>query len=578
MKQLFGIASVLVVLCRPAFSNEVKHNGGESAPIPPLLVLSQTQATLVLRNVNIVGLAGDADQPSREVLIQGNKILSIRQTSNKSHGEARVIDCANKWLIPGLLDMRVSLKSAAADELARQRDLQELLSYGITSVLDLSGAPVRAQAAQPQWTPRVFSGAAPLRGQTVSWSAAAGTLIQNEKEARSAAQSAKQQGATLLFLDANLEAGAVKAVLKEAGAMGLLTAGAFLATSFEEAGRGGVNMIFGMTSLLSGFADGGERKKFSTSWSRAEEALLSPSHTAEFFKAWQKVDLQKNARKKLQVLANQAVFFAPLLALETKRVEEYAQTKDGANAAVLLKKHQQLLRLAFDLQIPLLAGSGASAHRHYRPRLHEELEAWVAAGLEPRFALEAATINAGHALRQTNLGQIGESMLADLVLLEEHPLKNVAALRRPWAVIANGNFLAQNDLAQLRDMNRVSEREIRAVLEWQVQAWNDGDLERFMRGYWKNDSTLFASGGNVSRGWQEMLARYQRGYPTREKMGQLEFKIYKIEMMSEEWAKVLGQWKLAVGTTTPQGLFTLILRRVAEGWRIVHDHTSSATP
>ena len=61
-------------------------------------------------------------------------------------------------------------------------------------------------------------------------------------------------------------------------------------------------------------------------------------------------------------------------------------------------------------------------------------------------------------------------------------------------------------------------------------------------------------------------------------MGQLEFKIYKVEMMGDAWAKVLGQWKLVVGTTTPQGLFTLVLRRFEEGWRIVHDHTSSATP
>jgi ketosteroid isomerase-like protein len=553
----FALASVLIVLGCPS--------------------LSQSQVASVLRNVNIVGLAGEADQLNREVLIQGNKILSVRATGNRPHGEARIIDCADKWLIPGLIDMRVSLHNAAADESGRQRDLQELLSSGVTSVLDLSGAPARVESA-PKTRPRIFSGAAPVRGQAVSWSAANSTLVQNEKEARLAVQSAKKQGATLLFLDANLEAGAVKAALQEAGALGLLTAGAFLATSFEEAGKGGVNLVLGTTSVLSGFADRGERKKFSASWSRAEEALFSPNLSAEFFKAWQKADPQKSARRKLQVLANQAVFFAPLLALETKRVEEYAQTPEDANAALLLKKYRQLLRLAFDLQIPLLAASGYDAQRNYRPRLHEELEAWVAAGLEPRFALEAATINAGHALRQTNLGQIGEGMLADLVVLEEHPLKNLAALRRPWAVMADGNFFGQIDLAQLHDANRISEREIRAVLEWQVQAWNDGDLQRFMRGYWKNDSTLFASGGNFSKGWQEMLARYQRGYPTREKMGQLEFKIYKLEIMGEEWARVLGQWQLAVGATNPHGLFTLILRRFAEGWRIVHDHTSSAAP
>ncbi|MEK7728405.1 MAG: nuclear transport factor 2 family protein, partial [candidate division KSB1 bacterium] len=515
-----------------------------------------------------------ADQIGKEILIQGNQVVALRA---KSAGQARVIDCSNKWLLPGLIDMRVALEYAEPNAADRQHDLQDLLATGITTVLDLSGASARINSADSPFVPRLFSSAAPLRGQALSWSTG-GVLVQNEKEARPAVQSAKQQGATLLFLDANLEAGAVKAILKEANANGMLTSGAFLAASYEEASRGGINMIYGLTSLLSGFAEGGERKNFSTSWSRAEEAVFSPPAAADFFKAWQKVEPQKNARKKMQVLANQAVFLVPSLALEAKRLAEYAQTKDSVRVQALLKKQQQLLRLAFELQIPLLAGSGYHAARYWRPRLHDELEAWVAAGIEPRFALEAATINAGHALRQTNLGQVGEGMLADLVLLEEHPFKNFSSLRRPWAVIANGNLLTQEQLAPMRAPQRSAEREIRAVLEWQVQAWNDGDLVRFMRGYWKNDSTLFASGGNVARGWQAMLARYQRGYPTRERMGRLEFKIYKIEMLGEEWTKVLGQWKLVVGTTTPQGLFTLILRRFDEGWRIVHDHTSSATP
>lgn len=548
MKRLHVLASVLLGIYAPC--------------------LSHAQSSLVLKNVNIVGLAGEVDHNDRDVLLQGNKIVSLRATSTKTPSEARVVDCSNKWLIPGLIDMRATLQEGGAD---RQQELQEQLAAGITAILDLSGSS--SKLAADAMAPRIFASTAPFRGNALAWSSG-GIILANDKAARQAVQSAKQQGASLLFLDANLEAGTVKAILKEASTSGLLTSGAFLATSFEDASRGGVNMIFGMASLLSGFADGGERKNFSAHWSRAEEALFS----AEYLKAWQKLDPQKNARKKLQQLTNQAVFFVPNLALESKLLVEAAPTSDSLQAQALFRKQQQLLRLAFELQVPLLAGSGYHAARYWRPTLHDELEAWVAAGIEPRFALEAATINAGHALRQTNIGQISEGMLADLVLLEEHPLKKLSALRRPWAVITNGNFIAQEQLAQMRTPHRIAQREIRAVLAWQVQAWNEGDLVRFMRGYWKNDSTVFASGGQVSHGWGEMLARYQRGYPTREKMGQLEFKIYKVEMMGDTWAKVLGQWKLVIGTTTPQGLFTLVLRRFEEGWRIVHDHTSSVAP
>lgn len=528
--------------------------------------LSSAQNAVLLKNVNIVGLAGEADQRGRDVLLRGNKIVALRATNAKPASEAREVDCANKWLIPGLIDMRTTLEH----EVDRPQELQEQLASGITARLDLSGTSFNP--ATTGLTPRIFSSAPPFRNNALAWSSN-GVFVQNEKEARQAVLSAKQQNATLLLLDANLEAAAVKAALKEAGASEMLTVGAFLATSYEEASRGGLNMLCGMSSLLTGFADGGARKIFSSRWSRAEEALYS----TEFFKVWQKLEPQKHARKKLQALANQAVFFIPTLALETRLLAEAAPTPDSLQMQEVSKKYQQLLRMAFELQVPLLAGSGYHSARNWRVTLHDELEAWVAAGIEPRFALEAATINAGHALRQ-NLGQIGEGMQADLVLLEEHPFKNLATLRRPWAVITDGNFVDHVQLAQMRAPHRIAEREIRAVLAWQVQAWNDGDLMRFMRGYWKNDSTVFASGGNVSKGWREMLARYQRGYPTREKMGQLEFKIYKVEMMGEAWAKVLGQWKLVVGTTTPQGLFTLILRHVDDGWRIVHDHTSSVAP
>ena len=480
MKRLHVLASVLLGIYAPC--------------------LSHAQSSLVLKNVNIVGLAGEVDHNDRDVLLQGNKIVSLRATSTKTPSDARVVDCSNKWLIPGLIDMRATLQEGGAE---RQQELQEQLAAGITAMLDLGGSSFNHAA--DAMTPRIFASTVPFRGNALAWSS--GGVI----AARQAVQSAKQQGASLLFLDANLEASVVKALLKEASASGVLTSGAFLATSFEEASRGGVNMIFGMASLLSGFVDGGERKNFSAHWSRAEEALFS----SEYLKAWQKIEPQKNARKKLQQLTNQAVFFVPNLALESKLLAEAAPTADSLQAQALFGKQQQLLRLAFELQLPLLAGSGYHAARYWRPTLHDELEAWVAAGIEPRFALEAATVNAGHALRQTNLGQTGEGMLADLVLLEEHPLKNLSTLRRPWAVISNGNFIAQEQLVQMRAPHRIAQREIRAVLAWQVQAWNDGDLVRFMRGYWKNDSTVFASGGNVSQGWSEMLARYQRGYSTR---------------------------------------------------------------
>ncbi len=118
------------------------------------------------------------------------------------------------------------------------------------------------------------------------------------------------------------------------------------------------------------------------------------------------------------------------------------------------------------------------------------------------------------------------------------------------------------------------------LLAGQVEAWNRGDLEGFMKGYWKSDSLTFYSGGTVSRGWQEAHDRYQRRYKAEgREMGTLVFDIHDVTLPARGQALVRGGWTLRMKDGRPGGLFTLWLRWFPEhGWRVVHDHTSSAAP
>jgi len=119
------------------------------------------------------------------------------------------------------------------------------------------------------------------------------------------------------------------------------------------------------------------------------------------------------------------------------------------------------------------------------------------------------------------------------------------------------------------------EQKILALLHHQVHGWNSGSIESFMQGYAKIDSLRFASGGTVTYGWNTMLARYKKSYPTKEKMGTLEFTDITIDLISEHAAIVFGTWKLKREKDTPWGLFTLLCKNINGEWRIVHDHTSS---
>jgi ketosteroid isomerase-like protein len=121
-----------------------------------------------------------------------------------------------------------------------------------------------------------------------------------------------------------------------------------------------------------------------------------------------------------------------------------------------------------------------------------------------------------------------------------------------------------------------SDREdIETVLRDQVEAWNRGDVEEYMKGYWRSDETKFVSGGNVVMGFDSVLGRYQRTYGTREKMGSLSFDDLEVKVLDGGNALVTGRWKLRRATDAPWGRFTLVLRKFRDGWRIVYDHTSS---
>lgn len=141
-----------------------------------------------------------------------------------------------------------------------------------------------------------------------------------------------------------------------------------------------------------------------------------------------------------------------------------------------------------------------------------------------------------------------------------------------WRVFIVCSFISivgQNAFAQ-----ETEEKALRLVLDEQVQAWNAGKIEDFMRGYWASDSLRFASGGTVKRGWKVTLERYQKSYPNKAAMGILSFTELEYTILSADAALVFGKWRLEREKDTPNGLFTLTFRKTAQGWKIIHDHTS----
>ncbi len=116
--------------------------------------------------------------------------------------------------------------------------------------------------------------------------------------------------------------------------------------------------------------------------------------------------------------------------------------------------------------------------------------------------------------------------------------------------------------------------DVRSVMNEQTAAWNRGDIEGFMKGYWNSPELKFVSGDNVTKGWQPTLERYKKNYDSKAKMGVLTFSDLEVNVLSKDAAVVLGSWVLQREGDEPHGKFTLIFRKFKDGWKIVHDHTS----
>ena len=118
--------------------------------------------------------------------------------------------------------------------------------------------------------------------------------------------------------------------------------------------------------------------------------------------------------------------------------------------------------------------------------------------------------------------------------------------------------------------------QIRRVLSAQQEAWNHGDIDAFLNGYWRSEKTAFAGSQGIVRGWEGLGERYRKSYPGHREMGTLTFSELEITPLCADAALVLGHWHLDREAGPVGGVFSLVLRRFPEGWRIIADHTSAA--
>ena len=115
---------------------------------------------------------------------------------------------------------------------------------------------------------------------------------------------------------------------------------------------------------------------------------------------------------------------------------------------------------------------------------------------------------------------------------------------------------------------------IRQLMAQQTIAWNNGDINAFMQGYWENDSLVFIGKNGPTYGYAKTLANYKKNYPDVNYMGKLKFDILEIRALNKDHYFVIGKWSLSRKVGDASGIYTLLFKKIKGQWNIIADHSS----
>ena len=135
-------------------------------------------------------------------------------------------------------------------------------------------------------------------------------------------------------------------------------------------------------------------------------------------------------------------------------------------------------------------------------------------------------------------------------------------------------FIFCTTLLAQKVVNPQDKKAVLDLMEAQENAWNEGDLDRFMLGYWQNEDLVFVGRTGPTYGYANTLAKYRKGYPDKEAMGTLSFDLLHLQQWDASTLQLIGKFTLIRTKDQPTGYFTLLFRKIEEQWKIVSDHTS----
>jgi imidazolonepropionase-like amidohydrolase len=445
-----------------------------ASPAPTHAQYWSLQDTFVLTDVNVVDVRTGAILPDQVVIVEKNRIRDIGpRKSTRYPRNAPSASARGGYLIPGLWDMHVHLVFGDWFPNAQDISLPLFIANGITGVRDMGSELAIVQKWRNQIEanelvgPRIISSGPMLDGPKPRFPSS--VAISTPEDGRKAVDDLKQGGADFIKLQSLIPRDAVFAIADEARKQDIAFEGhvpdSVRASEMSNAGMHSFEHLIGIfegsSPLEDEFLKGDKSEtKFLASYDPARAAalaqLLAKNQTWQCpTLVWERggnlldvTDFSKDARAKYVPAAWKDKTWKTF----TQQVETEFNTDDLATRQQFIEKELEVVQLLHKAGVPFLAGTDTPPGVYIFPgfSLHEELQRFVAAGFTPLEALQTATLNPAVFFQmEKDLGTVEKGKFADMVLLEDNPLKDIHNTTKIAAVIVNGHYLSHSDLQKL---------------------------------------------------------------------------------------------------------------------------------
>jgi len=436
---------------------------------------------IVLKNGNIINIETGAIE-NQDIFINGGRIIMILPTSKTYlYNSNNSIDATGKYILPGFWDNHVHFRGGDSLINANKDFLKLFIANGITTVRDAGGDLTtsvikwKKQIADEKMIgPTIFTSGPKLDGPNATW--AGSLVVENEIDVKNALDSLQKLKTDFVKIyESKISREAYLETVSQATERGLITSGHMPFTvELKENVEAGIGAIEHLYYILKGCS--------------SQEKAITQAIINKEYGFWQSMEKliatydTKTAQETFQLLKNNDVYVVPTLHIGNvlSYLDEIDHSKDqylkimhpgivetyqgrinsalnGSEKAREDRKtlntfFKQLAKSLHDADVKLLAGSDSGAFNSYTYpgiSLHKELEAMVATGISPLGALQASAYNGAHFLKKdSDYGALSKGKIADIVLLNANPLKDIKNTRRVNKVIKGSQIFNPITIAE----------------------------------------------------------------------------------------------------------------------------------